>query len=368
VYALEHFIEELPQFGRLGKAARQGDLGKLAREDRTMKQNLTALLKLQDQQIDFYAQRIATDRALEARIQGLTEDVIGRWGKISPTMRRHLSAAPFVQWLGAALRYTLVTLPVRHPVKTGIFAGIMEMTEEERARLGLSYLIPQDERALDYQMGTLPQDVKKGKYGLEVAGFRTANLTSFGTAGQFPQNLPGFMLPQLRGVFGALTGQSFTGEDMVYPEWWPEEKQRGLPLSAEDRRQVAVGSLLEVMIPFASSFRRSVLEKGNSSLPQSTILSPQVRKSWDKEHKEYRADEGTVFGGISEWVNPLSRSRVLTHGSVRDIKQSQNRGKVFEELRKEGAKEKGYFDGADSGPKKGYFDGADSGPKKGYFD
>ena len=335
VYMLEHFVEELPQFGRIGKAARQGDLGAA---DAAMKGSLRSLLRLQDEQVDFYATRLSSDRALEARIQGLTEDVIGRWGKISPRMRKYLAAAPFVQWLGASLRYTLVTLPTRHPVKTAIFAGIMEMTAEERARFGLSYLIPQDQRVQDYQMGTLPMSVKKGKYGLEVSGIRTGNLTSFGTAGQavLGTNLPGFLLPQLRGAYGALTGQGFTGEDMVYPDWWPDKELRGLPLSAEDKRQAAIGSLLEVMIPFSSAFRRAVLEKGQPSLPQSTILSPQVRKRWDKEHKEWRADEGSTFGGISEWLNPIANSKLLTHGAVGDIKKSQETGRVFGRMRDKG--------------------------------
>ena len=73
--------------------------------------DLKSLLKLHDQQITTYGQRLATDRALEGHIQKITEDVIGRWGKISPTMRRALVIAPFAQWLGAATRYVYVTLP-----------------------------------------------------------------------------------------------------------------------------------------------------------------------------------------------------------------------------------------------------------------
>lgn len=96
----------------------------------------------------------------------------------------------------------------------------MEMTEEGQ-KIGLSYLVPQDMRAPGYQMGTLPTSVERGEHGLEVAGLRTGNLLSFGTAGGFPVNIPGFTLTQLRGPLNALGGTSFTGEPLVYPTGGP---------------------------------------------------------------------------------------------------------------------------------------------------
>ena len=40
------------------------------------------------------------------------------------------------------------------------------MTEDERAKLGLSYLVPRDQQVQDYQMGTLPMTVTGGPLGL----------------------------------------------------------------------------------------------------------------------------------------------------------------------------------------------------------
>jgi hypothetical protein len=65
------------------------------------------------------------------------ERVVGRWGKMSPKMRAGLIHAPFVQWLGVALKYVYVTLPVHHPIKTAIFAGLNEMNTDELKKLGL---------------------------------------------------------------------------------------------------------------------------------------------------------------------------------------------------------------------------------------
>jgi hypothetical protein len=65
------------------------------------------------------------------------ERVVGRWGKYSPQMRAVLIHAPFVQWLGVALKYVYVTLPAHHPIKTAIAAALDEMSTDERKKLGL---------------------------------------------------------------------------------------------------------------------------------------------------------------------------------------------------------------------------------------
>lgn len=333
VYGIERAIEDLPTAGSVGKQFRRDTTRTI--EDAGMKRDLKTLLKLHDQQIDSYATRLATDRALEARIQKATEDVMGRWGKVSPTMRRALGLAPFAQWLGAATRYVFVTLPVHHPIKTGIISAASEMTDQERRALGLSYFVPRDKQVYDYQMGTLPLKVGRNKYGPVVEGVRTARMTSFGTAAGFPGNLGEFALPQFSGALDAWAGQSFTGEPLVYPDWWPDVSLRRTPIPPDERVKIGVGALMESTVPFASAFRRTVLEKGRPSEPFSTILTPAVRKNFDKDTKQFEASKGTVAGGILEWLTPFAPpGRVYTYGAGKAIEEQNITGETLDKWRK----------------------------------
>lgn len=350
VYALEHMIEELPQWGAVGKAMRQ--------ETSRQASDLKSLLKLHDQQIDHFAKNLATDRAFEARIQKLTEDVIGRWGKVSPNMRRALLIAPFAQWLGAATRYVFVTLPVHHPIKTGIIAGIMEMTDQERRALGLSYFLPRDKQVQDYQMGSLPMSVGKNKYGPVVMGVRTQRMTSLGTAAQAAGgDVGGFLLPQFAGALDAWAGTSFTHEQLVYPDWWPDQSLVGIPLPPDARQKVGLGALLESVVPFASAIRRQVLDKGAPSEPYSTILTPAVRKKFDKETKTYTENKGTTLGGIMEWLSPVApKQRLYTYGAGKAITEQGITGRTLDKWRTlpKHAKGYGFSGGATTAPTEDY--------------
>lgn len=313
IYNLEHMLEELPQYGVVGKEMkRSGVHGSLLRMRRAT-----------DAEIEAFARGVATDTAHQRMIQKSVEDVIGRWGKVSPAMRNFLTIAPFAQWLGAATRYVLVTLPVHHPIKTGIMAGISEMTETERKRLGLSYLLPRNKQAYEYQMGTLPIHVSEGKYGPIVKGLRTSRFTSFGTAAELP-DVGSFLLPQFAGPLDAFTGLSFTNEQLVYPEWWPEKNLRGLPLSKQDRLTVGIGALVESVVPFASAYRRTILDKGGPSEPFSTILTPARRRKLNYDTGRWEQQPSETSDALGEFLLPWTKeSQVYTYGAGRDIERSQ---------------------------------------------
>jgi len=359
VFAVERMVEELPQYAAVGKQMR---------EDVQMQRSLKGLLKTSRDQVDHFADNLVTNPALEARIQNQVEDVIGRWGKVSPTMRRALGVGPFAQWLAAALRYVYVTLPVHHPVKTGIAAGMYEMTDAERRKLGLTLKGDPDTQVLDYLQGSIPIGEQKrvpvldkngeriyrdGKLVTKPEGdlLRTARLTSFGTAAAFPENLPEFVLPQLNSPSMALRGVSWTGDRLVYPEGHPKAGQE---VPREKRREIALGLLIEGTFPFAAPFRRAVQEGGRPSHPTSQVLDPQTRKRWDQDTRRYREQQGGLTQGLSDWINPLGVSNRLTQGDVEAIESAVARGKVFEELRRESEAKKAddswvdrYADGAE---------------------
>lgn len=339
IYKTEHAIEKAGQTGMVGKAYR--------RDNQRQVNSLRALLQLEKEALERYGKGIGSDRAFEARVARQVEDMIGRWGKVSPAMRRTLALAPFAQWLGAATRYVYVTLPVHHPIKTGILAGIMQMTEPERRALGLSYFAEPADRAPDYQMGMLPQNVLRTraavekyarehrlsrdereslltavKHGPVVKGTRTARMTSFGTAAN-PGEWPGFILPQIGGAMDAMSGTSFTGEPLEYPGDYPE-KYRDIPLDIADRIPVAAGHMVEGLVPFASMYRRAFLEGGQPSEPYSTILTPSIRRRFNYAEGKYTTPKGSVMKGLKKWVSPVSpEGRIYTLGAQRDIDATQ---------------------------------------------
>lgn len=326
VYGIESAIETLPQMATVGKEMRLST--------QRQKGSLKGLLKATDEQVQHFAREMATDPAVEMRVAKHVEDVVGKWGKLSPQARKALAGAPFAQWLGASTKYVLVTLPVKHPIKTGVLAGIAEMTEEERKKLGLSQFLPLKQQAQDHQMMMLPQKVGKDKYGPVVEGTDMSRALSYGTVKEaLDLNVGGFLFPQFSSALQAGIGTSWTGERLVYPEGHP---QAGMELSGEDKRAVAVGFLVESFTPFASSFRRVVQEGGEPSLPQSTILNPQVRKRRDPKTNELYTPEGSLGQGLKRftgWPVPglPEPKRLYTKGAVNQIERSRT---AIEEVKK----------------------------------
>lgn len=318
IYHFEHGLERSLQDATLGKAMR-------THTDRVMGRDLKMLAKLHSQQIEAFARKASTDRTFEAKLQQATEHVIGRWGKVSPNMRKFLSVAPFAQWLGAATRYVYVTLPAHHPIKTGILAGVMQMTEEERIRLGLSYFAPVGKQRQGYTMGMLPTDVGKNKYGPTVSGIRTSHMLSFGTAGQAlgGGNLQRFMLPQISGPLTAAFGNSWQGERLVYPPWWPDKKARGMELSVEDKAKIALGMFMESTIPFAATARKQLMEKGRSSYPTSTILAPESRRQRIGKSNKYKFDTRDKSTALLDWVDPVAMGPAYTNEAIKAMRENE---------------------------------------------
>jgi hypothetical protein len=320
VYGIESAIESLPQMATVGKEMR------MERGPANLRGGLKGLLRATDDQVQHFSTKMVVDPATEMRVAKHVEDVIGKWGKLSPGARRMLAGAPFAQWLGASTKYVLITLPTKHPIKTGILAAISQMTEKERQALGLSRFLPLEKQAQDYQMMTLPQHVGKDKYGTVVKGTDLSRALSFGTVNDaLALNIGSFLLPQFSGALEATNGTSWTGEPLVYPEGTPHA---GMPLSMEDKRKVALGMLIESMVPGASAFRRVVQEKGQPSLPQSTILEPQVRQHYDPKLKKLVTDRGTTKAGLKKIIgSPIpglpQQKQVYTKGAINHIDRSR---------------------------------------------
>lgn len=336
VYGVESAIEALPQMATVGKEMRTGRTGRGSGVD--ISKGLKGILRATDDQVQHFAKNMVVDQATEIRIARHVEDVIGKWGKLSPEARKALAVAPFAQWLGAATKYVLVTLPVKHPIKTGLIAGISQMTEKERMALGFSRFLPLEQQVQDYQMSVLPQSVGKDKYGPVVKGTDVARALSTGTVNEaMGLNVGGYLFPQFQGALNAANGTSWTGEPLRYQEGKPHA---GLQLSVEDRRKVALGMLVETMTPFASLYRRTVMERGRPSMPQSTILTPETRQKFDPKTKTLTEREGSISEGVKKFTGfPIpglpQPKRVYTKGAVNSMERSRT---AIQEVKKWNAK------------------------------
>lgn len=312
VYGIESAIESLPQIGTVGKELRTGVTPGL-------KGGLKGLLRATDEQVQHFATKMVTDPAKEIQIARHVEDVIGKWGKLSPAARHALSIAPFAQWLGAATKYVLITLPAKHPIKTGVMAGLNQMTLPERQALGLSQYLPLKDQAQDYQMQVLPKDVGKNKFGPVVKGPNLTTMLSFGTtADALDLNIGGFLGPQVQNAMQAAQGTSYTGEHLKYQSG----PNAGMPLSADDKRRTAIGMLIESFTPGATMFRRVVQEKGQPAMPQSTIIHPEIRLKYNAKTKKMEKPSGPSSKGAKKLVNPFPTQTVYTKGAVASMEDT----------------------------------------------
>jgi hypothetical protein len=198
----EKFIERVPQYAALGKEARRDLQAQTGRWHHALMvgegavQDLARGLRNTDKQ-NQYARAV--------------EEIFGNWGKNSPAARRFLTnLAPFWMWARAATKFVTITLPVHHPIKTGLIAAAEDMTEQERKRLGLDFYakkpLPRDAQ------GAIP-GVISGGGGITPASY----YSSFGIFADYPGFLSGVLFPQLSGLPN-LAGIDWKGDKLVYSE------------------------------------------------------------------------------------------------------------------------------------------------------
>jgi hypothetical protein len=128
------------------------------------------------------AKRMLKDDSLVEDFQRRTLELVGDYTK-NPAARAFSPIDPFWSWFKASMRFTAYTLPVKHPVKAGLLAAAVTMTERERRLIGLSYLLTEQERKAlhvpDPQEGFLAGGLQVGDRFIPTSPF-----TSFGTLAQ----------------------------------------------------------------------------------------------------------------------------------------------------------------------------------------
>lgn len=244
------WFERQPQYAALGKAVKREV------DQRTGKWH-TALTVSDEALKDLVRGDIRT--AAQEKYAKAIEDTFGKWGKNSPGARHFLVGyAPFYMWARAATRFVMVTLPMKHPIKTALIAAGAEMTETERKKYGLDLF------AKDRVPGFLSGSIPLASGGVQP----TSNFSSFGVFADYPNALSNFVLPQFGGL-DTLRGLGPFGDKI--------ELSGGGQPNAGQLVGLAMYSQLEAMLPTLAIARR-IEEGGGTSADTSNIVSPKVTK------------------------------------------------------------------------------------------
>lgn len=177
--------------------------------------------------------------------------VRGRYANLSPTGRYFVNTyTPFAPWYVNSLHFFAITLPVHHPVKTGILAAVSRGTAEERDKLNLP----------PWAQGVPMGDGRV----LPVQHFLPTGITESGTEG-----VTSLVLPQISSIGLNLAGQSWNRRD--FPE-------------GTSNVAMALNTAAGTFLPFYSKVQ-TVLEKGGKPETNSTLFSPKVKEGTKKNIK-----------------------------------------------------------------------------------
>jgi hypothetical protein len=241
-----------------------------------------------------------------------TVEIIGDYRK-SPLARDVSALLPFWNWMRAAVRFTLWTLPSKHPLAAALLSQSVLMTEEARLRRGESVFFSADD-VRELNQGRAYED----RYPLPGHGYLAGALasaggqvavtpfTSFGEVASIladPEKyLAGRPLPMLQGPIGAALGRGKAiGASLV------DQARGGPPVGDGKLHGVSRGEkfLSEVLQSFTPGARVLHKARRKGALPQtsSTIFHP-------------KGVPGTETGVLKAVADPLPGSG---HGPKKEV-------------------------------------------------
>lgn len=186
------------------------------------------------------------------------DDSLGRYGRHTPGERALVQHFfPFLDWYRNALKFTLITLPVHHPVKTGMLAAYEQIQHDDLQQQG-------------QVMGSDVPDYLRGNPREGDSFLPLGHMLPWSAASDFPKNLPGLALPQWKGLYDTLGGQSW--------KHTPLRDHNGNKIT--DPVELFLLALYKELEPQVKGLNqtRRILEKGGSSTDDSTVLAPHVKQ------------------------------------------------------------------------------------------
>lgn len=263
IFGLNRSLEILANYGALGKHVRT-EIG------RTM-ESVEGFLVTGGPAFEKFVKEGLINQPEQIAASRFVEQVYGRWGKMGPATRDFLiHYSPFLQWLRVATKFVFLTMPTKHPIKTGILAGMYEMTEKDREALGMTlfpdksvpYRGPSGELNLpDFLQGSIPLP--------DGSKIRFQNFNSFGVYAGAPASLADFLLPQVSGAALNLSGLQWTGDKLRHND--------GRPVTMLEKIMLAIDTTAAGFVPLWSHIHRARV--GGEPSPTSTQFAPEKKKN-----------------------------------------------------------------------------------------
>jgi hypothetical protein len=231
--------------------------------------SLPVIKKMQGVQAQI-AKGVLDPKALDAAARALTE-YWGNWSSTTPAMKNAMSVSPFVNWYVNSLKFIYHTLPVHHPIKTGLMVALEGATAEQRKAEGQGYegIVPHPaaKSLAERQQGSVP-----------VGNGFVANQEYYTPAGAVSGGLEGALnalFPYASDPWAILHGTNpLTGKTLENSKYEPIT-------SAEQKVHLALLSMLESFVP-PVRIGKELAEKGKPEdedpLGKALGISPQVWK------------------------------------------------------------------------------------------
>lgn len=196
------------------------------------------------------ARGLLDQKALDAAARSLKE-YWGDWQTTTPAMKNAMLVSPFFKWYVNSLKFIYHTMPVHHPIKTGLLTIAESATAEQRRGEGQGYkkgLKLANTQLAEGQQGSLPEG---GGFRVGQEYYTPAGAVSSGLEGAL-----GAVMPYASDAWAILHGTNpIDGKTL-------ENKNYEQQTDANQRILLAILSGLEAFVP-PERIAKQLLEKGN---------------------------------------------------------------------------------------------------------
>jgi hypothetical protein len=240
------------------------------------------LVKLSDKAIDDAAKGL-TNTENQVKFARAVQTAYGKYSAYSPSSRMLMATySPFLAWFLNAAVFVGKTLPMEHPLVTGLTAAAANATEEARKEHGLDLWIK------GAVPGFLQGSIPSGE------GFiRASRFTPFGAFGDLGDTAASQVNPLLSGPLMALKGLTWNGSRIQAESGIEGDKQAKSAL-------IALGEFIDATIPIVSQAKRY----GDRGVQAFNPLAPTSPKK--KKVKRTAVDTFDPTGGSSDTFDPYS--------------------------------------------------------------